>query len=130
MALLQGYLLRHKGDIQGALNNVNRLNSGEYTYMPPSVAAATRRCASGSSSGKAISSSSGSNESETTTTEYNDSSKSDGSKLDNVAAAVLKAASAVKTRPFRKLTAEEVDKMYFNPQQGWDKDLSEGTKKW
>jgi hypothetical protein len=29
----------------------------------------------------------------------------------------------VKPRPVRPLTVEEVDKMYFNPQAGWDKDL-------
>jgi hypothetical protein len=29
----------------------------------------------------------------------------------------------VKPRPVRPLTVDEVDKMYFNPQPGWDKDL-------
>ncbi len=29
----------------------------------------------------------------------------------------------VKPRPVKPLTAEQVDKMYFNPQAGWDKDL-------
>jgi hypothetical protein len=29
----------------------------------------------------------------------------------------------VTPRPVRPLTVEEVDKMYFNPQAGWDKDL-------
>lgn len=29
----------------------------------------------------------------------------------------------VKARPVKPLTVEQVDKMYFNPQEGWDKDL-------
>lgn len=29
----------------------------------------------------------------------------------------------VQPRPVRRLTVEEVDKMVFNPQQNWDKDL-------
>ena len=29
----------------------------------------------------------------------------------------------VRSRPVKALTAEQVDKMVFNPQPGWDKDL-------
>lgn len=29
----------------------------------------------------------------------------------------------VKPRPVKPLTAEQVDKMFFNPQKDWDKDL-------
>jgi hypothetical protein len=39
------------------------------------------------------------------------------------APAAIKHSGPVKPRPVRPLTAEQVDKMYFNPQPGWDKDL-------
>jgi hypothetical protein len=34
-----------------------------------------------------------------------------------------KKAGDVKPRPVRPLTVEQVDKMFFNPQKDWDKDL-------
>lgn len=35
----------------------------------------------------------------------------------------VKRPKEVKPRPVRPLTVEQVDKMFFNPQEGWDKDL-------
>ncbi|RYH22448.1 hypothetical protein EON65_19175 [archaeon] len=39
------------------------------------------------------------------------------------APAVVGVSRMGKVRPVRPLTAEEVDKMVFNPQPGWDKDM-------
>lgn len=33
--------------------------------------------------------------------------------------------TVVKPRPVKRLTVEQVDKMFFNPQEGWDKDIND-----
>jgi SpoVK/Ycf46/Vps4 family AAA+-type ATPase len=84
MAALQGYLLRHKGNPQQALEDIHILVKDL------------------------------------------ESRQKDPHKLEQTAGSlpgVLKKAKEVKPRPVKPLTAEQVDKMYFNPQEGWDKDL-------
>jgi hypothetical protein len=85
MALLQGYLLRHKDNPEGALRNLAHLTSGEYNYSPAmhSVTAKSTTCAK----------------------------------------ATVKPIVHKRTHADGRITAEEVDKMIFNPQEGWDKDI-------
>lgn len=108
MALLQGYLLRHKNDMQGALKNIDRLDSGEYSYMPPSATGSKRHA-----------------DEKKASVGMDTDDKSEGV-VENIIPKV------VKSRPFRRLTVEEIDKMYFNPQEGWDKDINDNNnnKKW
>ena len=46
-------------------------------------------------------------------------------KLEQETIQSLQGVSVVKRRPVKRLTAAEVDKMYFNPQEGWDKGIRE-----
>jgi hypothetical protein len=86
MALLQGHLLRHKNDPEGAIRDAYQLAAerGKVTI---------RRDAA---------------------------SKGDGSNGTGGSAP----AKPVVSRGRRVLTAEEVDKMVFNPQPGWDKGIT------
>lgn len=86
MALLQGYLLRHKEDPASALLNVSQLISGEYSYKP--------------------------------------ACSTDGKKAAPKHSASTPAAKSVRARPVTRVSAEEVDKMFFNPQEGWDREAS------
>lgn len=40
-----------------------------------------------------------------------------------VASSTINSRGPVKPRPVKPLTVEQVDKLYFNPQQDWDKTL-------
>ena len=104
MALLQGYLLRHKGCPVSAVKNVSQLGSGEYAYSPiPSTASLKKTLPVAASAAGAVASA---------------APVGVGSGLNK----------AVRPRPVKRMTAEEVDKMCFNPQEGWDRDIINLTK--
>lgn len=90
MAMLQGYLLRHKDNAEGAVADVSQLVSGEYSYRPAAAS----------------------------------SSADPPAKVDSSKAPVAgQRRPHVVTGGSRRATAEEVDRMVFNPQEGWDRDL-------
>lgn len=115
MALLQGYLLKHKSNAKLAVENVSLLVSGEYTYRPP---VGPFSAGGGSGSTDAASSSSGGN-------------VNNPSLAKRAASSPTSQKAAPVSSSFREITAEGVDRMVFNPQSGWEKDVQElPVKRW
>ena len=79
MAMLQGYLLRHKDNAPAAAENVSNLASGEFSYRAAAMPLGI--------------------------------SKKSTVKVGRAA------------RPVHRITAFDLDRMPFNPQQGWDADI-------
>jgi hypothetical protein len=88
MALLQGHLLRHKNDPEGAIRDAYQL-AAERGKVTIDRSAGSAKADGGNSSGGGSA-----------------------------------PAKPVASRGRRVLTAEEVDKMVFNPQPGWDKGIT------
>jgi len=100
MAALQGYLLRNKNEPTGAVDHLHMLiTDNENRHSSQQHQHQQQQ-----------------SEPLPQTTETN---------LDELQAmlAVNQKNNAVKTRPVKPLSIEEVDKMVFNPQKGWDAGL-------
>ena len=117
MAKLQGYFLRYKSNSMDALLNVSdlfpspissSLSPFNHILHVSNDASADNRNSSNHQSTEHISSSS--------------SSASVLTQQEQQGVGMKKATSRTNRTP-RTLTAEEVDKMVFNPQPGWDKDI-------
>ncbi len=85
MALLQGYLLRHKDDALSAVQQVSQLGSGEYSYRPLHTVT--------------------------------------GKKAEAATPAAAGPRKPVQTRRVTRISGAEADRMFFNPQEGWDRDI-------
>ena len=94
MAALQGYFLQYKDDVENALFNIKQLEKD------------VRR---GSSDGVSSSSSSS-----------NDDNDGDSGMNSSVVIGRISG----KGKGYRSLTIDEVDKMPFNPQEGWDDNIA------
>lgn len=99
MALLQGYLLRHKDDAESALAQVGQLVSGEYAYRPPSAT--------------------------TSNNNNTDNIPKNGSETAaDVSTADKKVRRVAPRSSVREISAEGVDRMVFNPQSAdWEQDV-------
>jgi len=104
MAQLQGHLLRYKMEPQAALDNVVSAFGKE-----------------GNSGGDSCPQQPSADISPSSTSSTSSSSQSSQSSAAAVKTIDMRRRSSSSKR---RLTAEEVDKMYFQPQEGWDKDIS------